>query len=379
MRSTWWSVALCFLPGQGEKSAQSAASQPAQEWNFEGDAEQAVPAGWQAAATGGKPANWRVAAVAGAAQGSKVVRLLDPTNQDEAFNLLLSAAPGPADLSLRAWLRADAGKEDQGGGLLWRAADANTYYVTRWNPLEDNLRLYHVVKGVRTELASVDLWADPKAWHEIEVRNAGADIEVWFDRVRHIAHRDTTLTGPGRVGLWTKADAATSFDAVRLGPAPRLPTALERDAADGADFADTPGYRELVRQVAEGRTPRAAPGDPILDYAALRADPERHRGKTVTVRGILVQVVATKLQHPAGAVLEVFRGFVSDTDGGNFIAFDLPKELPATPRLRRDVVEIEGTFYREVRYETRRGRQVDVPYLVARRVTILDGAGRPPR
>ncbi len=41
-------------------------------------------------------------------------------------------------------LRAHTGKEDQGGGLIWRRRDANNYYIARYNPLERNFRVYYV-------------------------------------------------------------------------------------------------------------------------------------------------------------------------------------------------------------------------------------------
>ena len=41
--------------------------------------------------------------------------------------------------------KAVQGKEDQGGGIVWRYQDANNYYVARMNPLEDNFRVYKVV------------------------------------------------------------------------------------------------------------------------------------------------------------------------------------------------------------------------------------------
>src|SRR2546422_6943184 len=41
------------------------------------------------------------------------------------------------------------GKADMGGGLIWRAADDRNYYLTRANPLEQNIRIYRVVKGIR--------------------------------------------------------------------------------------------------------------------------------------------------------------------------------------------------------------------------------------
>jgi hypothetical protein len=100
------------------------------------------------------------------------------TNSDEAFNVLLSRASyGPnVDLSVR--LRADSGATDQGGGLVWRAKDGDNYYITRWNPLERNFRLYRVVGGVRKQLASAEADLDPLAWHELRVTMIGPSILV---------------------------------------------------------------------------------------------------------------------------------------------------------------------------------------------------------
>ena len=52
----------------------------------------------------------------------------------------------------KARLKALAGTEDRAGGLVWRAADANNYYVVRANALEDNVVLYKTVNGVRSPL-----------------------------------------------------------------------------------------------------------------------------------------------------------------------------------------------------------------------------------
>lgn len=51
-------------------------------------------------------------------------------------------------------LKAVAGKIDQGGGVMWRYQDADNYYVCRYNPLEENFRVYRVVKGKRIQLAT---------------------------------------------------------------------------------------------------------------------------------------------------------------------------------------------------------------------------------
>ena len=44
-----------------------------------------------------------------------------------------------------------SGREDQAGGLVWRAKDANNYYIARANALEDNVTIYHTINGRRTE------------------------------------------------------------------------------------------------------------------------------------------------------------------------------------------------------------------------------------
>jgi hypothetical protein len=40
------------------------------------------------------------------------------------------------------------GKADMGGGIIWRAADDRNYYLTLANPLEQNIRIYRVIKDV---------------------------------------------------------------------------------------------------------------------------------------------------------------------------------------------------------------------------------------
>ena len=131
------------------------------------------------------------------------------------FNLALAAKPRPKDLELTVSLHAIAGKEDQGGGLVWRARDASNYYVTRYNPLEDNFRLYKVVAGKRTQLATADVKLPP-GWHKLTVRMEGDHITCSLDGKVLLNVRDSTFPDAGKVGLWTKADARTEFDDLLL-------------------------------------------------------------------------------------------------------------------------------------------------------------------
>ena len=138
----------------------------------------------------------------------------------EGFNLLLSGASQGPDLEVSTRLLAEGGVEDQGGGVVWRARDADNYYVARWNPLEDNLRLYKVERGARKLLVTLDADLDAAAWHELRASMKGERIVVVLDSKYVISFDDATFTAAGKVGLWTKADASTLFTAPVVKAAP---------------------------------------------------------------------------------------------------------------------------------------------------------------
>ncbi len=168
------------------------------------------PAGWTPAETKGqgKLARWAVAAAPG---GGRAL-LVETGNAGGTFNLLLSPQEFPADLSLSVRLRAEKGAEDQGGGLVWRARDADNYYVARWNPLEDNVRIYKVERGERSLFQNNGVHVEPDGWHELTVEVEGERMTVALDGVPLLDTQDATFFSGGRAGLWTKADAATWFD-----------------------------------------------------------------------------------------------------------------------------------------------------------------------
>ena len=102
-----------------------------------------------------------------------------------------------------------------GGGLIWRAQDAQNYYITRANPLEQNIRLYRVVKGVRYKLANYDHIISVDAWHTFRVVARGNHFQIIFDGQTVFDVQDETFQS-GQIGLWTKADAVTYFDDLQL-------------------------------------------------------------------------------------------------------------------------------------------------------------------
>ena len=182
-------------------------------WTFESDKASELPKGWSVAETSGSgtPAKWEVVK-GGAGKSKQAVAITANKNYGHTFNMLIADGTSYKDLEIEVKVKAVAGKEDQGGGPVWHYKDANNYYVCRWNPLEDNIRLYFVKNGRRRQIASAKIKADTSKWHEIKVEQNGNKIEVEFDDKDMFEVKDTTLSEAGKVGLWVKADGRSSFD-----------------------------------------------------------------------------------------------------------------------------------------------------------------------
>lgn len=178
--------------------------------------------GWHAASTGGRgpDATWLAQADGTAVSATRVLSLTNSNHASEdRFNLFWSAAPRFQDGKLTVAVRADGGAVDQGGGPIWRVQDANNYYVCRFNPLESNYRVYVVTDGVRRQLGTALVAAKLGQWHRVEVEHRGDRITCWLDGQRLLEVTDATIGAVGGVGVWTKADARTSFDDFFVDPA----------------------------------------------------------------------------------------------------------------------------------------------------------------
>jgi hypothetical protein len=193
--------------------------------DFEAAKAGAPPAGFTFARTGrGGPGSWEVVEVDGAPSGRKA---LAQTSADAtSFRFPLAVAEGftARDVDLSTRFRAVSGKVDQAAGLVWRYRDADNYYIVRANALEDNVVLYKVEGGKRTDLdvkgagrtygAKAEVPAD--AWSELRVIARGNLFTVYLNGRELFQVEDATFGDAGRVGLWTKADSVTRFDDLRF-------------------------------------------------------------------------------------------------------------------------------------------------------------------
>lgn len=177
-----------------------------------------LPAGWQAAHTGsGEGSVWKV--VADPTTPSKTGLALAQTAESphSYFNLCVHEKTEAKDVELSVSFKAVRGKEDQGGGLVWRYQDADNYYIARMNPLEDNFRVYKVIAGKRIRLGTKEGLKVPAGeWHAISISQVGDKIECSLDGRKYLEVTDSTITKPGKVGLWSKADAQSYFDGLKM-------------------------------------------------------------------------------------------------------------------------------------------------------------------
>jgi len=186
-------------------------------WNFDGDPQGQLPPKFVVGTFfDGRPAgDWKVITTSKALSPPNVLAQLREKGAEHNYNLVLVEDTNATDLDLSVSFLPVSGKADMGGGLIWRAKDDRHYYLTRANPLEQNIRVYHVVNGVRKMLKNYDEIIDVRKWHRLRVVNEGCRIQIFYDDKPIFDLCDETFKH-GRIGLWTKSDAVTYFDDLKL-------------------------------------------------------------------------------------------------------------------------------------------------------------------
>jgi hypothetical protein len=178
----------------------------------------AVPKDFEPMQTGpGQSGRWEIVEDDQAPGGRALAQVSqDPT--DNRFPLLIYMPTIPADVEVRTRLRPIAGKVDQAGGLAIRLENQDNYYLVRANALEGTVRFYKVVGGKRQQLAGANLPVASNQWHELILRAEGERFTVIFNGKELFAATDPTITSPGKVAFWTKADSVTRFDTLDIKP-----------------------------------------------------------------------------------------------------------------------------------------------------------------
>jgi hypothetical protein len=186
----------------------------------------AIPEDWTVAMTheGGSP-KWEVLADPSAPSAPNVIAQTSTDATNARFPLAIYGRQTFTNGAVEIRFKPVAGTKDQAAGIIWRYRDPNNYYLVRANALEDNVVLYKVENGRRTALEpkgapsgtyGVKQSVPSGTWGSLRVTFTGADFAVIYNGAKVMEVRDETFAGPGRVGLWTKADSVTYFDDVQI-------------------------------------------------------------------------------------------------------------------------------------------------------------------
>src|SRR6266446_658219 len=176
--------------------------------NFDDLKAGAPPPGWTTTKTGQGEAKWEIIADNSAPSKPNVLK----QSGEATYPICIKDDTSLQDGFVEVKFKPISGKEDQAGGVIWRCKDADNYYIARANALEDNVAIYHTIKGKRTEKKRTEMKVAAKAWHTLRVDFIGNHFTVTFDGKKAIEWDDKTFTEAGMVGVWTKADSVTLFD-----------------------------------------------------------------------------------------------------------------------------------------------------------------------
>jgi hypothetical protein len=176
--------------------------------NFDNFKTGATPPGWTATQTGTGSAKWFVEKDDSAPSKPNVLK----QSGEATFPVCIKNDTNIKDGFVEVKFKPISGKEDQAGGVIWRAKDSNNYYIARANALEDNVTIYHTIDGKRVAFKSINTKVTSGVWHTLRVDFKGNKFTVTFDGNRVIEATDESFANAGKVGVWTKADSVTEFD-----------------------------------------------------------------------------------------------------------------------------------------------------------------------
>ena len=176
-----------------------------------------IPSGWSQYYTGkSDTTDWKIVDDG----GSKVLAQLSEEDVSGHFNEVVFNGIEVKNVELNVKIKGVKGERDQGGGFVWRFRDADNHYIVRANPLEDNVVLYKMEDGKRTDLPLINkgrtygVDVDPlgSGWNNLKLVVIDDLFTVYLNEKEIFQVKDETFSNAGKIGLWTKADAVTYFD-----------------------------------------------------------------------------------------------------------------------------------------------------------------------
>jgi hypothetical protein len=153
-----------------------------------------------------------------------VVAQLSQDKTIRRYPMLIHNGIEARDVDLSVRFKTISGEVDASGGLIFRYQNSDNYYVVRANSLENNVVAYKTESGrrdsigINTKTASygVDVEVPHKVWNTLGVVVRGDLFEIYLNNRKLFEVTNDVFSEPGKIGLWTKADAVTYFDDLRI-------------------------------------------------------------------------------------------------------------------------------------------------------------------
>jgi hypothetical protein len=184
-----------------------------------------TPPGWTVSAANGSVPRWEVRRDPSAPTQPYVFAQVASDPKEEGFSLAILNAMSLRDADVSVRFKPVSGREDQGGGLVFRYQNEKNYYVVRADAHDEQVRVYRVENGratplqVRAAAAStfgVKHDIQSNVWSILKVSVRGSRFQVYVNHRRILQGDDSGLTGTGKVGLATVADSVVYFDDFRV-------------------------------------------------------------------------------------------------------------------------------------------------------------------
>jgi hypothetical protein len=185
-----------------------------------------APRGFSCVLTGrGRTGAWTVVKDETAPTAPHVLAQADEDATGYRFPVCVLDSVWARDVDVSVRFKPFKGSADQAAGLVWRFRDKDNYYVLRANALENNVVLYKVEAGKRSDLKpkGAGMFSYGKkarvpsgAWGTLRVIARGSVFEAYLDERKLFELEDGTFLAAGKVGVWTKSDSVTYFDDLRI-------------------------------------------------------------------------------------------------------------------------------------------------------------------
>jgi len=169
---------------------------------------------------GGGPVRWEILEADDAPSGDRVLGQLSDDKTNKRYPLFVCETFSAKDADVSVKFKTISGRVDASGGLIFRCADPNNFYVVRANSLEGNVVAYKTENGKRSNIGvkgqgdayGVKVDVPHQQWNTLRVRIQDNLSEVFLNDRKLFEVENDTFAIAGKVGLWTKADAVTYFD-----------------------------------------------------------------------------------------------------------------------------------------------------------------------